>query len=235
MKAIDHCQETGIFFRGTTGGRLGRAALAALAALALTSCGGGQRPLDDSEKIVQSVLALLASTGRPVCTDDHTDDEALAVFREMTRAPRPSRAQLHWSSPLPLRPDVRVTGRDLRRAELGNREIEIREPVARTDGMPGLTQLYLDGAARRLMRKVGAAEEALPIRRSWLPRGVTARWWPLNRIRRDCWPLFAISNPVRDRRIAFVSVRAEHWGTLYALEPSGKTWRVVAEWSRWLY
>ncbi|SEN61301.1 hypothetical protein SAMN05192583_3150 [Sphingomonas gellani] len=216
-----------------------RAAIPLAVLAGTTGCGGGgPRPLDDEEKMVRSVLTLLASTKNPVCTDDHTRENALAVYREMTLAPRPSRAELHWYPPTPLRPDDtrnEVTGRTLRRAELDGERIAIREPEPRRDALPGLAQLELDGAAKRLIRPIGGVEDGVAIRRGWTPARVTARWWPLNRARHDCWPLFVLSDPVRDRRIGFITVRAEHWGTLYALKPQGNDWRVVAEWSRWLY
>lgn len=210
--------------------------LALLAGLA--GCGDKPRPLDDEEKMVRSVLSLLASTGKPVCTDDHTRENALAVYRQMTLAPRPARAQLHWYPPTPLRPDEQddeLDARTLRHAELDGERVAIREPKPRRDILPGLTQLELDGAAKRLIGPIGGVEDGVAVRRDWVPARVVPRWWPLNRIRHDCWPLFVLSDPVRDRQIGFITVRAEHWGTLYALRSQGSDWRVVAEWSRWLY
>jgi hypothetical protein len=203
--------------------------------LVLGACGASQQSLDDSEMITRSVLALLASTGKPVCTDDRTNGEPLAVFREMSQAPRAARSELRWHTPLPLRPDAEVTLRDLKRAELDDQSFEIREPGPRRDALPGLDQLRLDGLAQRLSQPVGTVDERVSIRSSWIPRGVTARWWPINRARRDCRPLFEISDSVRDRTRAFVTVRSEHWGTVYALERRGAHWLVTAEWSRWLY
>lgn len=206
-----------------------------LMAAMLASCHGSATQLNDDEQIVQSVLGLLASTGRQVCTDDQTEEQALAIYREMTLAPRPSRADLRWFPPTPLWPDTRVTTAELRGVELGNDKIQINQPPPRRDALPGLTQLELDGAAHRLMRSVSAVNETVSIRRAWTPTGVVARWWPLNRLRKSCWPLFSLSNPVRDRQAAFVTVRAEHWGTLYALQQVSGKWQVVGEWSRWLY
>ncbi|HEX8485490.1 hypothetical protein [Sphingomonas sp.] len=206
-----------------------------IAATVLVGCGSSERPLDDREKIVRSVLGLLVSTGKPVCTDDQTAGDALAEFREMALAPRASRADLRWHAPLPLRPDARVTTQDIKRSEFNNEKLEINEPGVRKDALPGLEQLQLDGAAQRLGKSVGTIKESVAVRRSWAPPGVVGRWWPLNRLRRDCWPRFEISDPVRDRELAFVSVRAEHWGTLYALRQTSGEWRVTAEWSRWLY
>ena len=85
------------------------------------------------------------------------------------------------------------------------------------------------------MRPFGTTDDSIAIRSAWTPPGVTARWWPSNRLRKSCQPLFSISNPVRDRDRAFVMVRAEHWGTIYAVQRQANRWNVVAEWSRWLY
>lgn len=221
--------------RGATGRPRGRAmALLALPAL-LSACTQPARPLDDAEQIVQSVLALQSVPKRPVCLDDSTEEPSLAVYREMIVAPRPARRQLKWYPPLPLDPEARVTTRALRKTELGDDRIRIEEPEPRRDFLPGLTQLELDGAARRMLRSPTATEQRVSIASGWTPPGVTARWWPLNRIRKDCWPLFAVSDPIRDRGLAFVTVRAEHWGVLYAVRKEGARWRPIAEWSRWLY
>ena len=203
--------------------------------LALGGCAAAQRPLEDRELIARAVLALLASTGQAVCIDDRTNGEPLAVFREMSKAPRPARSELRWHTPLPLRPEAEVTLQDLKRAELDHQSFAINEPGPRRDALPGLDQMRLDGSAQRLSQPVGTVNERVSIRGSWTPRGVKARWWPLNRVRRDCRPLFEISDPVRDRERAFVTVRSEHWGTVYALERRGTDWSVIAEWSRWLY
>lgn len=215
--------------------RLTAASLAIVLPSVLFGCSSPQRSLEDREKIVRAVLTLLTSTGKAVCIDDQTDGEALAVFREMMIAPRAARWDLRWHTPLPLRPDARNTTKDLKASEFDQKELEIREPGVREDALPGMDQLRLDGIAQRLSTPIGEVEESIAIRRSWVPANVSARWWPLNRLRKDCWPLFELSDSVRDRQTAFVTVRAEHWGTLYALEQTSSEWRVVAEWSRWLY
>lgn len=209
--------------------------LSAMLLTAVTGCAPDKRALTDDERIVRAVLTLLAQDQRPVCVDDSTQGQALAVFREMQAAPRPARLELRWHGPLPLRPDIRVTTRALRDAEFRDQPLTIQEPGARKDALPGLDQLRFNGAAVRFGSQIGRAENAVDIRQTWVPAGVAARWWPINRIRRDCWPLFEISDPVRDRNVAFVTVRAEHWGTLYALQKTDRDWRIVAEWSRWLY
>lgn len=201
----------------------------------LAGCGSSERPLNDREQIVRSVLALLVSDGKPACTDDSTQENALAVFREMTQAPRAARAQLHWYPPQPLRPPIRVRTADLRGTELGQEQLEIQEPPVRTDPLPGFTQFQLGSAAKRLLVAEKNVEHEVELRRAWMPRGVQSRWWVANRMRKDCWPLYTVSNPVFDQQIGFVTLRAEHWGTTYAVQKLGGQWRVTAEWSRWLY
>ena len=205
------------------------------ASVMLAGCAPSNRPPSDSEAIVQSVLALQASEGDAVCTDDRTNGDALAVFRQMTVAPRPSRTMLGWHSPKALRPSVAVSGKQLRGAEFDDDRLTIPEPEARRDMLSGIDQMRFTGAARYQARGTGVENGPVVIRPSLVPEGVTARWWPINRVRGDCWPLYLISDPVRTRDMAFVTVRAEHWGTLYALQKIGRGWRVVAEWSRWLY
>jgi hypothetical protein len=153
----------------------------------------------------------------------------------MSLAPKPSREELRWYPPTPLRPDVRVTTHDLRGTELGDAQLRIKEPDPRRDFLPGWRQFQLNGAARRFLASVADVEQPVRIQSYWQPPGVTARWWPINRFHKDCWPLFVVSNPVLDRKTAFVAVRAEHWGTLYALEKTGDRWTPTAEWSRWIY
>ena len=210
--------------------------LLTLSGFALLSGCSAPRPLDPDEQVVRAVLQLLASDNHSVCVDDATEENALAVFRQMTLAPRPSRVDLRWFPPKPLRPDIHVTTDQIRAAELHDRRFEIPQPSMRADALPGMDQIELTGDARRAMMPYGSSEQSVAIRASWVPPRVSARWWVLNRVyRQACWPQFVLSNVTRHHGIAFVSVRAEHWGTLYALEPAGRDWRVTAEWSRWVY
>ena len=204
-------------------------------ALLLASCASSGRPLTDDEKIVRATLALLASDGREVCTDDHTKNQALAVYREMMLAPGPARDDLHWYPPSPLRPDMRVPTKQIGDAQREGESVRITQPNVRNDPLPTLDQGPLDAAARHLALPLHENGAGLAIGSGWTPQRVHARWWPLNRLRGDCAPLFIVSDPVRDGDLAFVSARADHWGTLYALKPRGKDWAPVAEWSRWLY
>lgn len=201
---------------------------------AVSGCNAAPRPMLPSEQIVQAVLKHL-TTGGDVCIDDRTHGDALLVFREMTGAPKPSRDELHWSSPEPLRPNQRVATDAIKEAELENKQLHLAEPDIRTAKLDALSQRQLTGAARVLSRGIGVERESVRIRDSWTPIGVAARWWPINRVRMDCWPRYEISDPARLKGTAFVSVKAGHWGTLYALQRRNQEWQVIAEWSRWLY
>jgi hypothetical protein len=159
----------------------------------------------------------------------------MLVFREMTGAPQPSRKELRWSIPEPLRPEQRITTSDIKEAELDNRQIYLEEPDNRPNELDAITQRQLTGFARVTSRGIGVERESVRIRDSWAPIGVSARWWPINRVRMDCWPRYEISDPVRSKGMAFVSVKVGHWGTLYALQRRNQEWQVTAEWSRWLY
>lgn len=201
---------------------------------ALAGCHGSPRPLNDDEKIVRAALTLLSSAPQKICLDDETSENSLATFREMALAPRASRQELHWYPPTPLVPDARnivprtVSDKDWDKSRLS-------EAPARTDPLPGLQQMMLNGAALRLSRGIVNAEHSVAISSAWTPSGVTSRWWPINRFRKDCVPRFAISNPLRQKNLAFVAVQANHWGALYAFKPVGDDWVPIAEWSRWLY
>lgn len=219
--------------REMRGAGFGGAAVTA-AMMLLSACGGGTRPLNEDEQITRAVLQLLASKGNRICLDDETRENALSIYREMMLAPRASRQQLRWYPPLPLWPGTKVQADAFRKAELGNASLTIAEPEPRIDALDGMQQMALDSAARSLAtQKIDT--ESVSVRPAWLPTGVTTRWWPLNRMRKDCKPLFELSNPMRGRDVAFVTVRAEHWGTLYALRKQDGKWLPQAEWSRWLY
>ncbi|QUT05645.1 hypothetical protein KFK14_22280 [Sphingobium phenoxybenzoativorans] len=187
------------------------------------------------EKIVGAVLTLLTSDKRNICVDDATSQHSLAIFREMARAPRASRQQLYWYLPQGLWPQPAKVINSFSQMKAEGRDVRLAEPRTKENALPGLDQMMLNGAALRLSQSLSPAERSVDIRSAWLPAGSSARWWPLNRVNASCVPRFRISNPVRNSEIAFVAVQAEHWGTLYALEPVNGNWRPFAEWSRWLY
>lgn len=200
----------------------------------LSACDKAPRPLNEDEQITRTVLELLASKGNRICLGDQTRENALITYREMIQAPLASRAQLRWYPATPLWPETEVQPGAIRKAELGKSPFTIVEPEPRTDALDGLQQMALDSAARALSSQT-IDTQSVPVRAAWVPRNVFARWWPLNRWRKDCKPLFEVSNPTRARTVAFVTVRAEHWGTTYALRKIDGKWQPHAEWSRWLY
>jgi hypothetical protein len=209
--------------------------LALGALLLLAACGKpAGAPLNDDEKIVRAVLATLVSDGKPVCVDGRTSGRALVVYREYLVAPRPSREELAWHVPGPLRPPPMPTESQIDTAVAQNKDVRLPEPGDRHDKLPAVTQADLDGAAHALSLPP-VADRKVSIEASWAPKGVVARWWPINRLKSDCEPLYMLSNPARARNIAFVTVQAEHWGTTYALRPQNGDWATVAQWSNWIY
>jgi hypothetical protein len=211
---------------------LGMTALVAINA----GCAPKSRTLNDDEKIVRAVINLTVAQGQKICLDDQTDQNSLAIFREMALAPRASRQELHWYPPTPLNPEIRaVQAATLTGNQTESASEKIGEPPVRLDFLPGLQQMMLNGAALRLSSPVGSPGNSVVIKSSWLPAGAHADWWPINRFRKDCSPRFSISNPVRNRDMAFVTVQANHWGALYALKRVKGDWEPMAEWSRWLY
>lgn len=201
----------------------------------LGGCTAPRQKLTDSEEIVREVLALQTADNTAVCTDDVTHGDPLAVFREMTLAPRQSRAELGWHAVTPLRPLEHVREQRSWKPPLGGGDFAITEPEPRRDRLPGMDQMRLVAAARYQANGIGVIKEEVVLRPSWTPKRIVSRWWPINRIRRDCWPLYLISDVVRRDEMAFVAVQAEHWGTLYALKKTNGKWTFDAEWSRWLY
>ena len=216
--------------------KLARPLGAAFLLLMATACGRAPgQPLDDDEKIVRAVLATLASDGKPVCADKGTSGRALTTFREFALAPRPSRDGLGWHAPGPFRVPQMPTQAEIDTAERQGREVRLPEPGDRRDDrLPAVRQSGLDGAALALSMPA-VADRAISVDASWAPPHVIARWWPINRMKGDCTPVYMLSNPARTRGLAFVSVRADHWGTIYALEPQGGDWVTTAQWSAWLY
>lgn len=212
-----------------------RASLALAAALLAGGCGGSPNaPLDDDEKIVRAVLNVLVSDNKPLCVDNKTYGRALVTFREYSMAPPPSRRLLAWAPPQAFRPPAMPTAAEMDAAERQGRQILLPKPAEREDPLPAPEQSTLNAAARALSMPP-VADRGIAIRSSWAPRGVTLRWWPRNRIEGSCKPPYMISNPARNRDLAFVQVRADHWGTIYALQPKGGDWVPIAQWNTWLY
>ena len=210
--------------------RRGMPMLAAIALLA----GCSAAPIDDDGRVVRATLALLASgraTNEPLCVDDRSRGEPLAIFRTM-RAETPE-GDRHWRHPAPLTPPDRVSGRELFEDATGRTRLRIAEPQSNAAALPAVDQRRLDAAATSLASvgdsravTIGAAE-AVP--------GVSAHWWLLNRLRAGCDRRYQLSRIVRSADLGFVTVTADHWGTTYAVERVGRDWRVTAQWNSWLY
>lgn len=205
-----------------------------LAAL-VTGCSSSAPTLNDSEKIVRSVLAFLTSDGSRICVDQRTRENPLAVYREMALAPLPARQMLGWSAPRPLWPEAELKSAAFVRSEIAGEKISLAQPSFQAARFPGQQQMIFDGAAMRLVRGAAQDQNDVSIDSSWAPHGVSPRWWVANRFRSDCSPHYTISNVLRGREMAFVTVHSEHWGTLYAVVPQKGQWKIAAEWSRWLY
>lgn len=210
-----------------------RAGVCAL--LILSACSSAAREPTEGEKIVSSVLGFLSSRGQTLCLDDETQDKSLAVFKEMALAPRPSREQLHWFTPSPLVPDEGNRVQNLAIRRINDAPKPLVEPGHQIDQLAPLMAYTINSEAKRFALGPGAREESVKITKPLLPNNAVARWWPINRFKKDCSPLFVISHPIYARNLAFVTVRADHWGTTYALQREGKAWLPIGEWSRWLY
>ena len=204
-----------------------------LALVATAGCGGPPPRLDDSAKIIRATLRQLVDDGRPICVDDMTNGPPLAIFHAMITAPMQSRRLLVWRPPAPLRPPLDPSARTIARDTIDAQEVRLDQPNPPGGALPPLEQRRLNYEARLLStyRDYTSVKisPALGVGR------VVARWWPLNRFARDCQPRFVVSDPIYRNNIAFVTVKAGHWGTTYVLERRGDDWRTSAEWTRWLY
>lgn len=214
---------------------ISRSSIAFVALLLAGGCGKAPgAPLDDDEKIVRAVLGVLVSDHKPLCVDGSTSGRALTTFREYALAPSPSRRMLAWAPPQAFRPPPMPTAAEMDAAERQGREIHLPEPAQRQDPLPVAQQSALNAAARALSMPP-VPDSSVTIDAAWAPRGVTMRWWPVNRVTGTCTPPYMLSNPARNRGLAFVQVRAGHWGTIYALQPKGSDWAPIAQWNAWLY
>lgn len=214
-----------------------RKALLALAALLpLASCSKGPTPdkLDTDQKIVHSVLSLLASDGKPVCVSRLTFGSPLSQYRVARRGQLERYYVLDWFPPTPWRPPAMPTQKQLRDDAAAGRNAHIPEPPARTDELPRDKRSILDGLAFAISPP--AVElHSVHMRENWMPKGVIPRWWPGRDDTLGCDANYVLSGVKRSDHVAFVAVRVHHWGTLYALVTHGDDWRVVGQWGPWLY
>lgn len=212
-----------------------RRLLAAAIVVAATMAGRAPRPLDDDGRIVRATLAMLASeraaTASPLCIDDRTRGEPLAIFRTMRG--KAIGHDLRWRHPAPLHAAPTVSNRALFEDAIGRDRLRIEEPQSTGAALPAAAQRRLDTAATRLAMVGGST--AVTFGAAAAVPGAIPRWWLWNRVRSECARTYVLSRIVRDANTAFVTVTADHWGTTYAVERSGADWRVGAQWDNWLY
>lgn len=206
--------------------------IAPAAALLLAGC--GTLPAGDDAAIVRATLNLLAS-GRspdapPLCVDSRPRGEPLAIFRTMRLNSEPDEHE--WREPRPLTVEPRVTGRELFNDATDRDKLRIQEPDDDAEPLPREEQQRLDARARAL--SVEGQSTGFALDDDLAPPRMAVRWWLLNRLR-GCERTAVLSRIVHDRQTAFVTVMIDHWGTTYALERSGKDWRMAAQWDSWLY
>lgn len=191
------------------------------------------QPLDDSAQVVGAVVTTLASDGQHICADSRTRGQPLAIYRTMTYAPPAARRPLAWHVPGPLRPPRPLSQRDLYEDQIQGRRVYLREPGTGMVALPAEAQRQLDTAARAL--SISDFEAPDDVGRAYTGPNLTARWWLINRFRRDCTPTYTLTRPVIRKNVAFVSVTAGHWGTTYAVVRRDGAWKTAAQWSNWLY
>lgn len=208
--------------------------LVLLAAVVLSGCSDADVPLTPAEKIVRATLSLLAADGKSVCVDTATKGQTLFAFRQMMRAPRPSRTELGWHVPLPLRPPPALNDQQIYRGQLTGRRSRLESPDEGAATLPTTDQIRFNGVARQFAQQIDSTP-GVTINRRWTPANVTARFWLLNRIQRGCQPNYILSSPIFDSQLGFIAVAADHWATIYALERRGSEWVPTARWSSWLY
>lgn len=205
---------------------------ATLCAVPLSGCTGTRTPLTDGERMVLATLTFQAADGRALCSDRTTAGDPLINWRAMRVAPRSSRALVGWSAPRPLRSLDAIGVRRLIDDQIGGRRVVLREPTA-PPRLPRELQETYESAAQRLTFVTD--RQSVTIRDGWGGPSVVTRWWPLNRIAPSCKPPYRFSDPESQGNIGFVTVRSDHWGTIYALRKGKEGWTVTAQWTPWLY
>lgn len=200
----------------------------------LVGCSAPNAPANsDTSQVLHALSATLTADNKPVCIDGATSGDSLAVFRAMISAPPASRQPLAWHQPQPLRPPTSPSGWRVFNDEIRDDRILIPRPQQMGGPLPFLLQRQLDFAANKLSLVQGS--EAFAISK-WAGAPLARpRWWIANRLSPDCSPVFTIMNPVVAKNLAFVSVKAGHWGTTYAFAKQGARWKVIGQWTNWLY
>lgn len=216
-----------------TGTRCSALGLALSTLLLLSGC--APATLDDDGRIVRATLGVLAAAraagSPPLCVDNRTRGEPLAIFRTMRAAT--TEHDLRWREPAAFQARPRISGRALFEDAIGRNRLRIDEPQSVGAILPANDQRRLDTAATT-MAILGDSGSATFGKAAASP-GTRPRWWLANRVGPGCDRVYVLSRIVHDARIGFVTVTADHWGTTYAVERWGDDWRVAAQWDSWLY
>ncbi len=201
----------------------------------LLVAGCAAAPAGDDAAIVRATLVLLGTgvspDGPALCVDSRPRGEPLAIYRTMRINSEPDDRQ--WRTPVPLRGEPKVGGRQLFDDATDREKLRIREPDDDTDLLPRDAQARLEASARALSQdgqSIGFALDG-----SLAPPAMKVRWWLMNRVAGGCDRTIVLSRLVHDARTGFITVTVDHWGTTYALERVGAGWQVSAQWDSWLY
>lgn len=200
----------------------------------LASCSTPNAPANsDTSEVLHALSATLTADNKAVCIDGSTRGDSLAVFRAMLSAPPASRRPLAWHQPQPLRPPASPSSWRIFNDEIRDDRILIPRPQQMGAPLPFLLQRQLDYAANRLSLVQESEEFSIS---PWTGAPLAQpRWWIANRLSRDCSPAFTIMNPIVAKNVAFVSVKAGHWGTTYAFAKQDAKWKAIGQWTNWLY
>ncbi len=192
-------------------------------------------PVGDDAAIVRATLALLGSGRSPgapaLCVDSRPRGEPLAIYRTMRLNSEPDERE--WRTPVPLRGEPKVAGRQLFDDATDREKLRIREPDDEAEALPRERQAALEASARAL--SVDGQSAGFTLDDTLAPPTMTVRWWLMNRVAGGCERTIVLSRLVHDARTGFITVTLDHWGTTYALERVGNEWRVGAQWDSWLY
>lgn len=201
---------------------------------ALVSCSAAAPSgASDQTLVMQSLLTVLTKDGKGVCLDSETHGEPLGVFRTMMTAPASTRLSLSWFEPGPLRPQNDLSDGQIFGEQIGAERVVITAPGQSGEKLPLQLQGQLNGVAAQLSLYMDVNEVAVPSSPT-APLAIS-RWWIRNRFDSKCSPVYTVSNPVVAKNVAFVSVKAGHWGTTYAFQKRSAAWAPIAQWSNWIY
>lgn len=202
--------------------------------VSLSSCGAPSAPANsDVNLVLQALATTLTADGKPACIDGGTHGDSLAVFHSMLSAPPASRQSLTWYQPQPLRPPAAPSVTQVFNDTFRDDRILIFRPQQNGAPLPFLLQRQLNFAATRLSLVQGSDSIALnPWNNAPLAQ---PRWWVVNRLSSQCSSVYTVMNPLVAKNLAFVSVKAGHWGVTYAFLKQDGKWKTIGQWGSWLY